>query len=123
MRKTSAGAVRDCGRRIAAMRFVEVMSAVIRNSRNDQLAVVMLQNHMLIQQDLDSQAAQLGDPGRNAAVVLMVAGHEVRAVTRRQASERRHVGTRWATLPSTRSPVTATMSACSRFTAPTIDSR
>ena len=71
----------DGGRGIAAVRFIEMMSAVIRDSGDHQRAVVVLQDHMLIEQDLDSEATQLCHPGSDAAVVLMVTGHEVRPVT------------------------------------------
>ena len=40
------------GRGIAAVRFIEMMSAVIRDSGDHQRAVVVLQDHMLIEQDL-----------------------------------------------------------------------
>src|SRR5688500_11929177 len=67
-------------RGIAAMRFIKVVSAVIRDPGNYQRVVVMPEDHVLIEQHVYSEAAQLGHPRSDAAVILMVAGDEVRSV-------------------------------------------
>ncbi len=49
---------------IAAVRFIEMMSAVIRDSGDHQRAVVVPQDHMLIEQDFDSEADAARPPRR-----------------------------------------------------------
>ena len=48
-------------------------------------------HHMLVQQHRQPEPAQLHNPGIGARVILVVAGHKIRAVTRAQISQRRHM--------------------------------
>ena len=84
MRQQNAQDISGCsgngGRGITAVGFIEMVSAVIRDSGDHQRAVVVPQDHMLIEQDFDSEATQLCHPGSDPAVILMVTGHEVRPV-------------------------------------------
>jgi hypothetical protein len=70
------------GLRVAALRRVEVMRAVVGDAGQHQRRAIVTQHHMLVLQHLKSDAPQLDDPGLCAGVVLVVARDEVGAVAR-----------------------------------------
>src|SRR5437868_3857383 len=60
-------------RRIAAMRWLEMMRAVVGHSRNHQALAGMTQHDVLVHEHPQPEPRELGDPRPRARVVLVVA--------------------------------------------------
>src|SRR5258706_405339 len=75
------------GLRIAAMRGIEVMRRPVRDAGDRERRAVVIEHHVLVDEDARAQAAQLADPCVGAGVVLVVAGDDIRAVARFEPRE------------------------------------
>ena len=91
----------QCRRRVTAMRLNEMVGADVghacyhqRRTRQGQVVVGprMVQYHVLVDQHLNTQSAQLIDPGQRAGVILVVARDKKAAVARKQTGKRCYMG-------------------------------
>ena len=70
----------DGGKRVAAVRWIEMSGAIVGDPSHDGQRAVMLQHDMLVEQDGDAQPTQFGNPCVCAGLVFMVPGDEIAAV-------------------------------------------
>ncbi|VCE51770.1 Uncharacterised protein [Burkholderia pseudomallei] len=73
------------------MRGIEVARRVIGDARDHEPAVAVVERPMLVEQHVEAETAELGDPLVGARIVLVVARHDECAVARAQPPERRRM--------------------------------
>src|ERR1700744_3036941 len=74
-------------RRIATLRWVKMMCAKVRDSRENQRRTVVSQHYMLIFQHSQAQSEDFLCPSSFAGEILLIAGDEVSPVSRLQAGQ------------------------------------
>src|SRR5579859_657219 len=84
------GAGEGCGR-IAALRGIEMMRAVVGYASDDNGLAVVIEDRVFIKQHIQTEPAYFRDPGVCTRVVLVVASDEVGAMARGEPRERRGV--------------------------------
>src|SRR6185437_7682007 len=82
---------RECGSRIAALRGIEVMRAVVRDSGHDQRRSFVFHHDVLIQEDVQTQSSKLPRPSGCSGVILVVARDDECAIAGLQPAQRGNV--------------------------------
>src|SRR3569833_152475 len=80
-----------CSSRVATLRGVEMMSAVVRDSGHDERSASMSYDDVLVQEHAQPQAPELRHPGPLTGVVFVISCDQKRAVACFQPSQRRNV--------------------------------
>src|SRR5882757_1545818 len=81
------GCATQRGRRVAALRGIEAMCAVVRHTGEYQRCAVVLQDNVFILEHVHAETPNLLGPCALSGVVLVIAGDKERTVARGQSSQ------------------------------------
>src|SRR6185312_16960270 len=82
---------RSCqgGNRVAALSRVKVMGAEVSHARNDQRGTIVVDHGVLVQENAQTEAPELGGPRSRTGVVFVIPRDEERTIASAQALQRR----------------------------------